>query len=198
MFTGIVKNTALLISKKPTGTNIDFVFSSDLTPQLHIDQSIAHNGTCLTITEIDSVKNTYTVTAIKETLDKTNLSDLNLSDRVNLELCLGVSDKLDGHFVQGHVDTTASVDDIKNQNGSWQFFITIHNFDPELVVPKGSITINGVSLTISEINQSSIRLDIIPYTLENTNFSSLKKGSIVNIEYDILGKYIQRKNKVAV
>jgi riboflavin synthase len=163
--------------------------------QLKIDQSVAHNGVCLTVVSIDG--NSYTVTAIRETLDRSNLGDLNVGDLVNLERSMMMNGRLDGHIVQGHVDTTAVCTDIQDADGS-RYFKFVYDVNPEMVakgymtVEKGSVTVNGVSLTVCDSQPNSFRVAIIPYTFEHTNFCNIKVGSKVNLEFDIIGKYIAR------
>ncbi|MDG1724710.1 MAG: riboflavin synthase [Bacteroidia bacterium] len=198
MFSGIIESLGVLVDKQKDGTNIHFILESDLTPELKIDQSVAHNGVCLTVVSIDG--NTYKVTAIEETLRLTNLSDLIIGDQVNFERCIRMSDRLDGHIVQGHVDGMAHVSQIRDKDGSWEFqfklddqFTDINGYSPDkLIIHKGSITINGVSLTITEVDNKHFGVAVIPYTYEHTNFNSLELGSKVNIELDVLGKYVAR------
>lgn len=187
MFTGIVEATGKIAGKKTDGGNIHFSISAPFISELKVDQSIAHNGVCLTVTAIkDSL---YTVTAIAETLRRSNLGDLNEGDLVNLERCMKIGDRLDGHIVQGHVDTTAECISIKEENGSWIFCF---HYDKKsgLTVSKGSVCINGVSLTVVDPSPGEFSVAIIPFTFEHTNFSSLKTGHKVNIEFDIVGKYV--------
>ncbi len=198
MFSGIIESLGVLVDKQKDGTNIHFILESDLTHELKIDQSVAHNGVCLTVVSIDG--NTYKVTAIEETLRLTNLSDLTIGDQVNFERCIRMSDRLDGHIVQGHVDGIAHVSQIRNKDGSWEFqfklddqFTDINGYSPDkLIIHKGSITINGISLTVTEVDNKHFGVAVIPYTYEHTNFNSLELGSKVNIELDVLGKYVAR------
>ena len=198
MFSGIIESLGVLVDKQKDGTNIHFILESDLTHELKIDQSVAHNGVCLTVVSIDG--NTYKVTAIEETLRLTNLSDLTIGDQVNFERCIRMSDRLDGHIVQGHVDGIAHVSQIRNKDGSWEFqfklddqFTDINGYSPDkLIIHKGSITINGISLTVTEVDNKYFGVAVIPYTYEHTNFNSLELGSKVNIELDVLGKYVAR------
>lgn len=173
--------------KEGEGTNLHFTFESDLCPELKIDQSIAHNGVCLTV--VDLTDSTYTVTAIEETLNLSNLNDLNPGDQVNLERCVRATDRLDGHIVQGHVDGTGTVQSIANKDGSWAFTIA-HGLDSRLILHKGSVTINGVSLTVTSSTEGQFSVAIIPYTFEHTNFHQLKVGDRVNLELDVIGKYV--------
>jgi riboflavin synthase len=161
-----------------------------LVDELKVDQSISHNGVCLTVVSID--KDAYTVTAIKETLEKTNLGELKLGDQVNLERCLKVGDRLDGHFVQGHVDQIATCTNVVNENGSWVFTFEYSPLNNNITIEKGSITVNGVSLTIINSKESKFSVAIIPYTFANTNFNTFKPGTLVNIEFDVFGKYITK------
>lgn len=187
MFSGIVEQMVALKAREEDGSNVHFTFETDLVHELKIDQSVAHNGVCLTIVDIGSDE--YTVTAIEETLNLTNLGELKLGDKVNFERCLKVSDRIDGHIVQGHVDGTAEVSDITELEGSWEFTFT-HDLDDRLILKKGSITINGVSLTIIHNQPGLFKVAIIPYTYEHTNFHTFRLGDKVNIELDVLGKYV--------
>ena len=191
MFTGIVEKLGKVIAIEKEQTNVHFWVNSDFTNELKIDQSVAHNGVCLTVVEINN--NQYKVTAIQETLDKTNLGNLNVDDVVNLERCLQFNGRIDGHIVQGHVDQTGVVKSIENKEGS--NIITI-SYDEDLyhnvTVAKGSICINGVSLTVVDSTIGEFSVAIIPYTWEFTNLHTLKEGTKVNLEFDILGKYIKR------
>jgi len=190
MFTGIIENISIINSIQHDNTNIDFTIASDLSKELRVDQSISHNGVCLTVVSLDD--STYTVTAIKETLNKTNLGKLKLGDSVNLERCLKVGDRLDGHFVQGHVDQIATCKSVVNENGSWLFTFKYDPKNNNITIEKGSITVNGVSLTVVNSKESEFSVAIIPYTYENTNFNSFKVGSLVNLEFDVFGKYITK------
>ena len=188
MFTGIIEGLGLLKKKEIEEENVHFFFSSPFVDELKIDQSVAHNGVCLTVVDIKD--GMYKVTAIKETLNKTNLGLLRSGDKVNLERCMLANGRFDGHIVQGHVDTTAKCEEIINQDGSWEFIFNYQ--DSQITVPKGSITVNGVSLTVvlSELNRFSVC--IIPYTFQHTTFKNLKIGDTVNIEFDIIGKYVSK------
>ena len=193
MFTGIVEAIGKIISLKKGSGNITFTVACSFADELKTGQSISHNGACLTVETVSGTS--YTATAVKETLSKTNLGNLRAGDNINLERSLKIGDRLDGHFVQGHVDTKAKVKSAKREKGSWIFAFEIQNFkspDTSLVIKKGSICINGVSLTIVETRGNSFSVAVIPHTFQHTSFSSLKKGSIVNIEFDILGKHIQK------
>ena len=172
------------------GDNIHLTVRSDLAPELSIDQSLAHDGVCLTVTSCSL--HHHTVTAIHETIKKTNLGDIQEGDVINLERCMKLEDRLDGHIVQGHIDDIGICQDIIDENGSWRFQISFDRKHAGLVIDKGSITINGVSLTVVDPTETSLDVTIIPYTYDNTSFSQLKKGDHVNLEFDILGKYILR------
>jgi riboflavin synthase len=187
MFTGIIESMGKVKGVSKNGTNLSFQIESLFLSEIKIDQSIAHNGVCLTVDGI--FDDHYTVTAIKETLDKTNLGKLREGDLINLERCLKVGDRLDGHIVQGHVDSVATITDIISQNGSWDFYF---EYEPKdfITVSKGSISVNGVSLTVVNSSKGKFSVSIIPYTFGHTNFGKLKKGDLVNLEFDIVGKYI--------
>lgn len=186
MFTGIVETVGKVIEINQHGTNVDFVISSDISDELKIDQSVSHNGVCLTVTKVEAGK--HWVTAIDETMKKSSLGQFDVGTQVNLERCMKADGRFDGHIVQGHVDTTAKVISIKDQNGSWVF--TFELKEEGLVVEKGSICINGTSLTCFNVEKKTFSVAIIPYTFEHTNFNQLSVGNLVNIEFDIIGKYI--------
>ncbi|MBK8546826.1 MAG: riboflavin synthase [Saprospiraceae bacterium] len=188
MFTGIVENVVRLTEMENHGSNVTFTFSCLFVSELYIDQSISHNGVCLTVVFIDG--NIYKVTAINETLEKTNLKNLKIGDKVNVERSLRPDSYMDGHFVQGHVDKTMKCSKITEENGSWFFYFLIEKADESLLVNKGSVCINGVSLTVVHVGNDEFSVAIIPYTFENTTFKSVKVGDLVNIEFDIFGKYI--------
>lgn len=188
MFTGIIESLGEVKAIKKDGSNVDFTLKSDFTDELKIDQSVAHNGACLTVVDIEGEN--YTVTAIDETLKRTNLGDWSVGTIVNLERCMKMGGRLDGHIVQGHVDTLGTCKQINEVDGSWEFKFTYDSHD--VTVPKGSITINGVSLTVVDSENGSFSVHIIPYTYENTNFKDLKPGDQVNLEFDIIGKYVAR------
>ena len=190
MFTGIIENIGIINSIQHDNTNINFTIASDLSKELRVDQSISHNGVCLTVVSLDD--SAYTVTAIKETLNKTNLGKLQLGDSVNLERCLKVGDRLDGHFVQGHVDQIATCKSVVNENGSWLFTFKYDPKNNNITIEKGSITVNGVSLTVVNSKESEFSVAIIPYTFENTNFKSFSSGTLVNLEFDVFGKYVTK------
>jgi len=190
MFSGIIETLGEVVDLKKEQTNLHITVKSTLTNELKIDQSIAHNGVCLTVVNIKN--DTYTVTAIDETLKKTNLNTLKIGDKINLERCLRVGDRLDGHIVQGHVDQIAVCKSVEEQNGSWVFTFEYDEAVGNITVEKGSICVNGVSLTVVNSQSNSFSVCIIPYTFEHTNFHAIKKGTIVNLEFDILGKYISK------
>ena len=195
MFSGIVEEMATVVAINKNQGNIDFTLTCSFTDELKIDQSISHNGVCLTVVEIKD--NTYTVTAMQETLLRSNLGLLKVGDHVNVERSMLMNGRLDGHIVQGHVDQTAECVETEDADGS-TYFTFKYEANKEMAqkgyftVDKGSVTVNGVSLTVCDPTENSFRVAIIPYTRENTNFQDIKVGTIVNIEFDILGKYIAR------
>jgi riboflavin synthase len=188
MFTGIIEQMGEVISIEKEQGNIHFSIDAPFTAELKVDQSVAHNGVCLTVVSIS--ERTYVVTAIQETLDKTNLGSWKNGTKVNLERCMPMNGRLDGHIVQGHVDTTAVCTAIEDQSGSWKFTFTYQT--NQVTVEKGSITINGVSLTVVDSEDQSFSVCIIPYTFEHTNFHQLAVGDEVNLEFDIIGKYVAK------
>ncbi|MFN5415532.1 MAG: riboflavin synthase [Flavobacteriia bacterium] len=188
MFTGIIETLGKIVAIQKEKENVHFTVESDFTSELKIDQSVAHNGVCLTVVSIDEKQ--YVVTAILETLQKTNLGNWQIGTKVNLERCMVMNGRLDGHIVQGHVDTTANCTSIEDQNGSWKY--TFQYDSAFVTVEKGSITINGVSLTVVDSSQNSFSVCIIPYTFEHTNFHTLEIGNTVNLEFDIIGKYVAK------
>ena len=188
MFTGIIETLGTVTAIESNGTNKSFQIESSITHELKIDQSVAHNGVCLTVVNING--NIYTVTAIDETLKRTNLGLLSVGDKINLERCLPANGRLDGHFVQGHVELTAICTEVKDENGSWVFKFEYDKSSDHYTVQKGSVCLNGVSLTVVDSETGMFSVAIIPYTYEHTNFNSFKVGSKVNIEFDILGKYM--------
>jgi len=191
MFSGIIEGMGKVLKIEKDKSNIHFTFACDFVDELHIDQSIAHNGVCLTVVELDN--ESYTVTAIQETLDKTNLGDLTPGRYVNLERSVTPDTRMDGHYVQGHVDTTAVSTGIKEVEGSWYYEFEIDDIeDSLLMVDKGSISINGTSLTLVKNTEKKFNVAIIPYTHENTTFQHIEIGQRVNIEFDIMGKYIAK------
>lgn len=195
MFSGIVEETAKVVGIVKDKENVHFTLTCSFVDQLKIDQSVAHNGVCLTVVAIED--NTYTVTAVFETLERSNLGLIKIGDIVNIERSMLMNGRLDGHIVQGHVDQTAVCTDIKDADGSW-YFTFKYDFNKEMAqrgyftVDKGSVTINGVSLTVCNPTADSFQVGIIPYTYEHTNFHTFEIGSVVNIEFDIIGKYISR------
>lgn len=191
MFTGIVENLGTVCQTEKENSNLHIWVSCEFLHELKIDQSIAHNGVCLTVVEIQDDQ--YKVTAIDETLQKTNLGELKKGDKINLERCMKLGARLDGHIVQGHVDQKGVVQNLENKNGSYLITIDYNEgISGNVTVEKGSICVNGVSLTIVESNIGRFSVAIIPYTWENTNLSQLQTGNFVNLEFDILGKYVQR------
>ena len=190
MFTGIIETLAKVESIEREQSNVHFTFSSSITHELKIDQSVAHNGVCLTVVKLNNLN--YTVTAIDETLQKTNLGNLKVGDSVNIERCMPANGRFDGHIVQGHVDETGTVSNIIDNNGSWTYTIAYQNKSNNMTVEKGSITINGTSLTVVDSKDHSFSVCIIPYTFENTVFKTLKIDDTVNLEFDIVGKYVAK------
>ena len=192
MFTGIIENVGELVNIVSEGENKHLEISSSLASELKVDQSVSHNGVCLTVTEVLGTT-TYRVTAIQETLKRSNLGKLSNGTKINLERCMSANGRFDGHIVQGHVDLTATCTEIEDQAGSWLFRFSYEPTSPDqLLVEKGSVTINGVSLTCFDITDSSFAVAIIPYTYQHTNFNQLEIGGTVNLEFDIIGKYISR------
>ncbi len=189
MFTGIIEALGEVVSIEQEGTNVHFTLRCPFTQELKIDESVAHNGVCLTIVNIEHQN--YTVTAIKETLNKTNLGALSVGDKVNLERAMPANGRFDGHIVQGHVDTTAVCKDIQEQNGSWVFTFILPEPTVQMV-EKGSITVNGISLTLVNVSETEFSVAIIPYTFEHTNLHQLTIGDKVNIEFDVIGKYVAK------
>ena len=191
MFTGIIERLGKIKSIKQENSNYHFTISSGIENELYIDQSIAHNGVCLTVVELN--EDTYVVTAIKETMIKSNLGDLTAGDEINLErAAISGQTRMDGHMVQGHVDGTAKCTKVTDENGSWYFTFQLNDENRALVVNKGSVCINGVSLTVVDPTKDEFSVAIIPYTYEHTNFKNIKVGDKVNLEFDIIGKYVQR------
>ncbi len=194
MFTGIIESTATLQQINKEGTNIHFVFSCSLVNELKIDQSLAHNGVCLTVVKFLDVAgfSCYQVTAIQETLNKTNLGELKIGDVVNIERCMPANGRFDGHIVQGHVDETAKCISVVDNNGSWNFSFEYSTSSKNITVEKGSICVNGVSLTVVNSLENKFSVSIIPYTYEHTSFKNLKVSDKVNLEFDIVGKYLAK------
>ena len=194
MFTGIIESLGIIKEIEKDQQNLNLTIESEITHELKIDQSIAHNGICLTVVKIEN-KN-YTVTAIKETIDKTSIGTWKIGDMINLERAMKLGDRLDGHIVQGHVDQIGTCTNIKEANGSWFFTF---EYDPTLkniTIEKGSITINGTSLTVINSRLNTFSVAIIPYTFDHTNFNTFKIGTIVNLEFDVIGKYVSRLNEL--
>lgn len=190
MFTGIIETTGIVADTRSEADNLHITVKSAISNELKIDQSVSHNGVCLTVVELSP--DHHVVTAVKETLSKSNIGSLKNGDLINLERCTKVGSRLDGHIVQGHVDQTARCTDIRDQNGSWLFTF---DYDPSvgnITVEKGSICVNGVSLTVVNSTEHGFSVAIIPYTYDNTNFNQLQVGSEVNLEFDIIGKYVSR------
>ncbi len=190
MFTGIIETLAEVTNIEKEGTNIHFTFQSNISNELKIDQSVSHNGVCLTVTAVK--EDSYMVTAIQETLQRSNLGKLTIGSKVNLERCMIANGRFDGHIVQGHVDLTGKCTRILPQDGSWFFDFEYDEKSGHITVEKGSICINGVSLTCFNVKDNGFTVAIIPYTYEHTNFHALKPGDAVNLEFDIVGKYVQK------
>lgn len=193
MFTGIVEATAIVENIETKGTSVHFTMSCPFTDELKIDQSLSHNGCCLTIEKIENQR--YGVTAIQETLEKTNLGSWKIGTKVNLERCVLMNGRLDGHIVQGHVDQTGTIKSIENLNGSHYITIAYTEKDGFTTVPQGSITVDGISLTVAHSGENEFSVAIIPYTWEHTNLKNLEIGSKVNLEFDIIGKYVAKLMK---
>ena len=193
MFTGIVEATATVENIETKGTSVHFTMSCPFTDELKIDQSLSHNGCCLTIEKIENQR--YGVTAIQETLEKTNLGSWKIGTKVNLERCVLMNGRLDGHIVQGHVDQTGTIKSIENLNGSHYITIAYTDKDGFTTVPQGSITVDGISLTVAHSGENEFSVAIIPYTWEHTNLKNLEIGSKVNLEFDIIGKYVAKLMK---
>jgi len=189
MFTGIIENLSEIKEINKEGDNLSISLISKITTQLKIDQSLSHNGVCLTVVDIND--NIYKVTAIKETILKSSIKNWRIGDIINIERAMKLGDRLDGHMVQGHVDQTATCTKISEENGSWYFYFEYQK-SSNLTIEKGSISINGVSLTIVESMDNGFSVAIIPYTYDNTNFKNIKVGDLVNIEFDMIGKYIHK------
>tara|TARA_B100000963_G_scaffold297131_1_gene268461 strand:- start:5927 stop:6517 length:591 start_codon:yes stop_codon:yes gene_type:complete len=190
MFTGIIESLGKVVNIKKNNKNFDIKINSEISSKLKVDQSLSHNGICLTVVNVKG--DTHTVTAINETISKTNLNELKIGDKINLERAVKVGDRLDGHIVQGHVDETAYCTGVTEEDGSWIFTFKYSNLSKNITIEKGSITINGVSLTVINSENYNFSVAIIPYTYENTNFKSLKEESLVNLEFDMIGKYINK------
>ncbi len=190
MFTGIIETLGVLKNLKREEENLHITVKSDFTKELKVDQSVSHNGVCLTVVELDGDQ--YTVTAIQETLKKTNLQSLQVGDKINLERGMKVGDRLDGHIVQGHVDQIAKCIRVESEEGSWKYRFEYDSSSNNITIEKGSITVNGVSLTVVDSERNSFSVAIIPFTYEQTTFQYLKPGDIVNLEFDVIGKYVSR------
>lgn len=195
MFTGIVESTGIVTDIIQQGTNYTYWIESPLSKELKVDQSLSHSGVCLTVEEIRN--NIHRVTAIEETLNKTSLQSWKKGTVVNLERCLPMNGRLDGHFVQGHVDTTGTCISRENRDGSWEFRFSFPDEFAALVIEKGSISMNGISLTIFNISRTEFSVAIIPYTFEHTNIRDIHPGDLVNLEFDVIGKYLLRKMEVS-
>jgi len=190
MFTGIIETTGKIVSVEQQGNNKRFLIASPISKELKTDQSVSHNGVCLTVEEV--VEGQHSVTAVQETLLKTDLDSWKAGDTVNLERCLAFNGRLDGHVVQGHVDATAICTGRKEMNGSWQFTFEFPEQFAPYIIEKGSISLNGISLTVFNVTRNSFDVAIIPYTFEHTNIQFIEPGSTVNLEFDVIGKYVQR------
>lgn len=190
MFTGIIETLGEIVQLEKNQSNLDLWVKSKITSELKIDQSVAHNGVCLTVVDIDN--DIYRVTAIEETLQKTNLNHLKQGDFVNLERAMLMNSRLDGHMVQGHVDTTAVCSHVSNQEGSWEFRFQFKDAPEFITVEKGSITVDGVSLTVVDSMEKEFSVAIIPYTYQHTRFQRYQTSDLVNIEFDVIGKYIHK------
>jgi riboflavin synthase len=196
MFTGIIETLGTIKELRKDNDNLHITVSSAITPELKIDQSVSHNGVCLTVVAIQG--NNYTVTAIKETLDKTNLKYWKEGDLVNLERGMKLGDRLDGHIVQGHVDQTGTCKEVTEANGSWYYTFEYDSSLNNITIEKGSITVNGVSLTVVNSKANEFSVAIIPYTYEHTNFKHIKKGTVINLEFDVIGKYVSRLQQLKI
>ncbi len=190
MFTGIIEGMGTVSNLKKELDNLHITIKSDITKELKIDQSIAHNGVCLTVVNIQD--DLYTVTAINETLEKSNLGVFKVGDKINLERAMILGERLDGHIVQGHVDQTAICTKVTEENGSWMFTFKYDESINNITIEKGSITVNGVSLTVVNSKDGEFSVAIIPYTFDNTNFGYIQPSTVVNLEFDVIGKYVQR------
>jgi riboflavin synthase len=195
MFTGIIESIGTIKHVEPNGSNKTFWIASPISSEFQVDQSVSHNGVCLTVEAVE--ENMHCVTAIEETLMKSNFNDLNINDVVNLERCIQMNGRLDGHIVQGHVDAFATCIDKKDLNGSWEYRFQFPEPFTKLAIEKGSIAINGISLTLFNVGLNDFSVAIIPYTYNHTNMKHVNIGTTVNIEFDIIGKYIQRMMDVS-
>ena len=192
MFTGIIENTGQVTTIVKDKSNIHITIKSDIASELKVDQSVAHNGVCLTVVDINKNTSSYTVTAIDETISKSNFKTLKISDKINLERAMKLGDRLDGHIVQGHVDQIGICKNIKNEDGSWIFTFDYDVTTNNITIEKGSISVNGVSLTVVNSKENQFSVAIIPYTFDNTNFGKLKVNDAVNLEFDVIGKYVAK------
>jgi riboflavin synthase len=192
MFTGIIEQMAELTATRQEGTNQRFTFRCPLANELHVDQSLAHDGICLTVVQVNPALGTYDVVAVEETLSRTTLGGIRMGSRVNVERSMRTDSRLDGHFVQGHVDSIGTVRELANREGSWVLRIGYPKAYTQLLVDKGSVAVNGVSLTVVSAYEDAFTVAIIPYTWEHTNLSDLREGGAVNLEFDVLGKYVAR------
>lgn len=189
MFTGIVEEMGRVVAVRDAGTNRELTIDARMTPELRIDQSVSHNGVCLTVVGIEG--STYRVTAVEGTLKRTDLGQLRVGDGVNLERSLRIGDRLDGHMVQGHVDTVVECINVQDLDGSWRYSFALPK-DKHLLVARGSVCLAGVSLTVAELSDATFSVAIIPYTHEHTTFKTMRPGQLVNVEFDVLGKYVER------
>jgi riboflavin synthase len=196
MFTGIIESLGTVKEIRQDQDNLHLTISSKLTPELKIDQSVAHNGICLTVVALEA--DAYTVTAIRETIEKTNIGDWIKGSSVNLERAMKLGDRLDGHIVQGHVDQTGICKSVENANGSWYYTFEYDENLNNITIEKGSITVNGVSLTVVNSKKNEFSVAIIPYTYEHTNFNSFQVGTKVNLEFDVIGKYVARLHQIRI
>ncbi len=194
MFTGIIESLGKITNISVDRGNTEYTIKSNIGPELKVDQSVSHNGVCLTVTGVNN--DSHKVTAVKETLDKSSMKNFNIGDSINLERAMKLGERLDGHLVQGHVDGVAMCTDLKLNDGSWIFEFEFDKTNEGLLIEKGSICIDGVSLTVFNVKKNKFNVTIIPYTYENTSFKNLKKGGVVNIEFDMIGKYLSRFNKL--
>lgn len=196
MFTGIIETIGEIISLTQEEGNLHIEIKSNIVSELKVDQSISHNGVCLTVVKLNS--ESYVVTAIQETLDKSNLKHIAIGDIINLERAMVLGDRLDGHLVQGHVDQTGICTNVQEAEGSYYYTFTYENDYDNITIEKGSITVNGVSLTVVNSKDNEFSVAIIPYTYENTNFKHFKEGTMVNLEFDVVGKYLQKLSRAYV
>lgn len=194
MFTGIIETTGKIVSIEPTGSNLTYWVESSISKELTVDQSLSHSGVCLTVEETN--RNLHRVSAVEETLMKTNLRNQSIGNILNLERCLRLTDRLDGHIVQGHIDTVGTCLEKRDHSGSWLFRFGFDKQFAPLIIEKGSICINGISLTAFNVTHNELTVAIIPYTFHHTNIKTVEEGNLVNIEFDLIGKYIQRWEQI--